>query len=125
MVPHHLETVLLWTIFRSLIIILSHTLAHPPSHLYARDAQTADTGAVLHIPRPWAPFTMLLAMLVAFIDPFSWLAAKKLLWLPKTFGRIFLAPWLPVKFADFWVRSQCIVSGSPHLCRRLRFRFQF
>jgi hypothetical protein len=29
--------------------------------------------------------------------------ARKLLWLPKTFGRILLAPWLPVKFADFWV----------------------
>ena len=59
------------------------------------------------------PFTMIMVLVFTLVDPIGWILAGKFMWVPRTVGRMVMAPFFAVKFADFWLADQlCSMSFS-------------
>jgi hypothetical protein len=67
---------------------------------------TAATTAQRQVPSPWILFAMLFTLLLAMVDPIGVAARRTLAWSLRLPGRIMVAPFLRVRFADFWLADQ-------------------
>ena len=56
---------------------------------------------------------MIMVLVFTLVDPIGWILAGKFMWVPRTVGRMVMAPFFAVKFADFWLADQlCSMSFS-------------
>ncbi|KAF8567791.1 hypothetical protein P879_01421 [Paragonimus westermani] len=61
---------------------------------------------IIHVPGYLSPFLLVVFLILCLINPFRFGHFRARRWLLRVLGRIFLAPFYEVKFADFWLADQ-------------------
>ncbi|XP_070531620.1 xenotropic and polytropic retrovirus receptor 1 homolog isoform X1 [Ptychodera flava] len=74
--------------------------------LWAVSALAYLFSYMIHIPAFSNPLALVGLMVVFLINPTRTLYHRARFWLLRVLGRIFLAPFFPVGFADFWLADQ-------------------